>query len=112
MAYRRVVWHTDDTKFVRNPVNTADMSFKRTLPSATSTCRGVIGSASHLMVRVAGSFTAIRKDAGLCCGSRLGSGEVFAYFGRIHNLKDLKDFHRRGCCYGAKEIPRASREAW
>ena len=36
------------------------------------------------------SFTAIRKDAGLYCGSRLRKGEVFAYVGRIHNLKDLK----------------------
>ena len=36
------------------------------------------------------SFTAIRKDAGLCCGSRLRSGEVFAYVGRNQNLKDLK----------------------
>ena len=32
-----------------------------------------------------------RKDAGLCCGSRLRKGEVFAYVGRIHNLKDRKD---------------------
>ena len=30
-------------------------------------------------------------QAGLCCGSRLRKGEVFAYVGRIHNLKDLKD---------------------
>ena len=29
------------------------------------------------------SFTAIRKDAGLCCGSRLRKGEVFAYVGSI-----------------------------
>ena len=36
------------------------------------------------------SFTALRKDAGLCCGSRLRKGAVFAYVGRIHNLKDLK----------------------
>jgi hypothetical protein len=36
------------------------------------------------------SFTAIRKDAGLYCGSRLRSGEVFAYVGRNQNLKDLK----------------------
>ena len=31
-----------------------------------------------------------RKDAGLCCGSRLRKGEVFAYVGSIQNLKDLK----------------------
>ena len=37
------------------------------------------------------SFTAIRKDAGLCCGSRLRKGEVFAYVGRNQNLKDLED---------------------
>ena len=37
------------------------------------------------------SFTAIRKGAGLHCGSRLRSGEVFAYVGRNQNLKDLKD---------------------
>ena len=36
------------------------------------------------------SFTAIRKHAGLCWGSRLRSGEVFVYVGRIHNLTDLK----------------------
>ena len=36
-------------------------------------------------------FTVIRKDAGLYCGSRLRSGEVFAYVGRNQNLKDLKD---------------------
>ena len=36
------------------------------------------------------SFTAIRKDAGLHCGSRLRKGEVFAYIGLPHNLKDLK----------------------
>ena len=35
--------------------------------------------------------TALRKDAGLCCGSRLRKGEVFAYVGSIQNLKDLKD---------------------
>ena len=37
------------------------------------------------------SLTAIRKDAVLCCGSRLRSGEVFAYVGSIQNPKDLKD---------------------
>jgi len=35
-------------------------------------------------------FTAIQKDAGLYCGSRLRSGEVFAYVGSIQNLKELK----------------------
>ena len=34
------------------------------------------------------SFTATRKDAGLCCGSRVRSGEVFAYVRLPHNLKD------------------------
>ena len=29
------------------------------------------------------SFTATRKDAGLCCGSRLRSGEVFTFLGEI-----------------------------
>ena len=38
-------------------------------------------------------FNAIRKDAGLYCGSRLRSGEVFAYVGLSDNLKDLKDLH-------------------
>ena len=33
----------------------------------------------------------MRKDAGLCCGSRLRKGEVFAYVGLPQNLKDLKD---------------------
>ena len=36
------------------------------------------------------SFTAIRTDAGLCCGSHLRKGEVFAYLGSIHNLNDLR----------------------
>ena len=36
------------------------------------------------------SFAAIRKDTGLYCGSRLRKGEVFAYVGLSHNLKDLK----------------------
>ena len=31
-----------------------------------------------------------RKDAGLCCGSRLRKGEVFACVGRNQNLKDPK----------------------
>ena len=31
-------------------------------------------------------------DTGLYCGSRLRSGEVFAYVGRNQNLKDLKDW--------------------
>ena len=32
---------------------------------------------------------AIQKDAGLCCGSCLRKGELFAYVGRNQNLKDL-----------------------
>ena len=39
----------------------------------------------------------LRKDAGLCCGSRLRKGEVFAYVGRNQHLKDLKDQHRALC---------------
>ena len=31
-----------------------------------------------------------RKDTGLCCGSRLRKGEVFADVGLPQNLKDLK----------------------
>ena len=49
--------------------------------------------ASEILLDTAGSsrsFTAIRKNAGLCCGSRLGKGEVFAYVGLSQNLKDLK----------------------
>ena len=37
------------------------------------------------------SFNALRKDAGLCCGSRLPKGEVFAYVGRNQNLKHLQE---------------------
>ena len=45
------------------------------------------------------SFTAIRGDAGLCCGSRLRKGEVFAYVGRNQNLKDLQDRRKlKGAC--------------
>ena len=35
------------------------------------------------------SSTAIQKDAGLYYGSRLRKGEVFAYVGLPHNLKDV-----------------------
>ena len=35
-------------------------------------------------------------DAGLCCGSRLRKGEVFASVGRNQNLKDLKAGQGRG----------------
>ena len=44
-----------------------------------------------LISRSSRSFTAIRKDAGLYCRSRLRNGEVFAYAGLPHNPKDLKD---------------------
>ena len=44
------------------------------------------------------SFTAIRKDAGLYCGPRLRSGEVFAYVGLFQNLKDLKSDSRCARC--------------
>jgi hypothetical protein len=57
------------------------------------------------------SFTAIRKDAGLYCGSRLRSGEVFAYVDSIQNLKDRKKtdpnearrarMRRGGSCVGS-----------
>ena len=49
-------------------------------------------------------FTAVRKDAGLYCGSRLRSGQVFAYVRSIQNLKDLKG----GCrvAGGRCEAPR------
>ena len=48
-------------------------------------------AASHLHCTAGSSrsFTAIRKEAGLCCGSRLRKGEVFAYVGLPQNLKDL-----------------------
>ena len=36
------------------------------------------------------SFTAIRKEAGLFCGSFLRKGEVFAYAELSQNLKDRK----------------------
>ena len=36
------------------------------------------------------SFTTIRKQAGLSCGSCPRKGEVFAYGGLSQNLKDLK----------------------
>jgi len=49
------------------------------------------------------SFPAIRKDAGLFCGSFLRKSEVFAYGGRIQNLRNLKDTTpRRGC----RDFPR------
>ena len=39
------------------------------------------------------SFTAIRNDAGLSCGSFLRKGEVFAHARLSQNLKDLKAAH-------------------
>jgi hypothetical protein len=36
-------------------------------------------------------LTALRKEAGLFCGSFLREGEVSAYVGRNQTLKDLKD---------------------
>ena len=45
--------------------------------------------------------SAIRKDALLCCGSRLRKGEVFAYVGLPQNLKDLK-----GCYQGVSQLAR------
>ena len=49
-------------------------------------------TANHLLCTAGSSpsFSALRKDEGLCCGSRLRKGEVFAYVGRNQNLKDLK----------------------
>ena len=35
-------------------------------------------------------LSSIRSDAGLCCGSRLRKGKVFAYAGLVDYLKDLK----------------------
>ena len=68
--------------------------------------KGLGGIGSSLKVLKAGCGQrdpAIRKDAGLYCGSRLRSGEVFAYVGRNQNLKDLKDparAHVRGTYLG------------
>jgi len=45
---------------------------------------------SHLHWRAGSSFTAIRKGAGLVCGSFLREGGVLAYVGLFQNLKDLK----------------------
>ena len=54
------------------------------------------GGGAHAVARLRPN----RKDAGLCCGSRLRKGEVFAYVGLPQNLKDLKDTPgsaRRSC---------------
>ena len=64
-----------------------------TCPTLGSPFRHSISvTASHLHCTAGSSksFTAIRKDAGLCCRSRLRSAEVCAYVGSIQNLKDLK----------------------
>ena len=66
-------------------------------------------------------FAAIRKDAVLCCGSRLRKGEVFAYVGRIDNLQDLKgestetslvaasrSRSRQGVCRAPQYLPTSS----
>ena len=39
------------------------------------------------------SFTAIRKEAGVFCGTFLRKGEVFACVVLSQNLKDLKAIH-------------------
>ena len=56
-------------------------------------------TASHLHCTAGSSrsFTAIQKDTGRCCGSRLRKGEVFAYVGLPQNLKDLNNSDSRGC---------------
>ena len=58
-------------------------------PHLRTTLLPFTASRLHCTAGSSRSFTAIRKNAGLCCGSRLRRGEVFAYVGRNHNLKDL-----------------------
>ena len=41
------------------------------------------------------SFTAMRKEGGLFCGSFLRKGEVLSYVGLSQNVKDLKDLKGR-----------------
>ena len=60
------------------------------MPHFRITLKPLTASHLHCTARSSRSFTAIRKDAGLCCGSRLRKGEVFAYVGLPQNLKDLK----------------------
>ena len=55
-----------------------------------------IPSPATSSLRLFGRSGAIRKETGLCCGSRLRKGEVFAYVGLPQNLKDLKV--TSGCC--------------
>jgi len=38
------------------------------------------------------TFAAIRKEAGVFCGSFLRKGEELTYVGLFHNLKDLKRY--------------------
>ena len=58
----------------------------------TFTCPFTFTRPSHLhwRARFWRSFPAIRKEAGLFCGSFLRKGEVFAYVGRMQKSKDLK----------------------
>ena len=44
------------------------------------------------------SFSEIRKEAGPFCGSFLPKGELFAYVGRIQNLKDLHNEQMAARC--------------
>ena len=53
----------------------------------------------------------IGRKRGLCCGSRLRKGEVLAYVGRIHNLKDLKDNDRQRSMPGSNEALAGTRHA-
>ena len=49
--------------------------------------------------------------AGLCCGSRLRKGEVFAYVGRNENLKDLKA-HKKRLLLGPYSTPMPKAPRW
>jgi len=59
-------------------------------PKGEFTLRTLAASLLHWRAGSLRSFTAIRTEAALYCGSFLRKGEVFANVGRNQNLEDLK----------------------
>ena len=67
------------------------------IPHLRTTLYTLTASHLHCTAGSSRSLTAIRKDAGLCCGSRLRKGEVFSYVGLPQNLKNLKSATEDTC---------------
>ena len=82
------------------------------IPHLGITLQSLAASPLHWRAGSSRSSAAIRKHAGLSCGSFLRKGEVLAYVGSIQNLKDLQDlpqFPRTGQYLGSwgDHVPRS-----